>query len=217
MTSRVPCRPQSRAVRQQRKQNMSQSIEFFFDFRSPYSYLAYSQLPALGAEIVLRPMNVISVMKIVGNTPTTVTCKAKGVYANADLARWAKKYGLPMKPANIRSVDGEACLRALLAAASADAAVATTKALFNACWGTGRTLTSSGEVVEYLAEVGVDTKGLADRIDGQAAIDALEANCKEAAERGVFGAPTIMIGDVMFFGNDRLDFVREHLTAARAA
>lgn len=56
---------------------MTQSLEFFFDFRSPYSYLAHSQLPGLGTEIVLRPMNVLTVMKAVNNTPTTVTCKVK--------------------------------------------------------------------------------------------------------------------------------------------
>jgi 2-hydroxychromene-2-carboxylate isomerase len=66
---------------------MSRTVEFFFDFVSPYSYLAYSQLDSLQADISLRPMHVLSVMKAVGNTPTTVTCAAKGRYAGADLAR----------------------------------------------------------------------------------------------------------------------------------
>ena len=63
---------------------MRKSLEYFFDFRSPYSYLAYSQLAGLGAAIVLRPMNVITVMKAVGNSPTTILCAAKGRYARAD-------------------------------------------------------------------------------------------------------------------------------------
>jgi len=196
---------------------MSQKLEFFFDFRSPYSYLAHSQLPGLGAEILLRPMNVLAVMNLVNNTPTTITCKVKGVYAGADLGRWAKRYGMPMKAGDMRSMDAEAHLRAVLAAPSPKVAAATTAALFNACWGTGKTLKSSREVIDYLSGAGVDTGGLAQRIDSQEAIDALAANCKEAAERGVFGAPTILIGDAMFFGNDRFDFVREHLAAARAA
>ncbi len=53
---------------------MKQTVEFFFDFVSPYSYLAYSQLDSLPADTSLRPMHVLSVMKAVGNTPTTVTC-----------------------------------------------------------------------------------------------------------------------------------------------
>jgi 2-hydroxychromene-2-carboxylate isomerase len=196
---------------------VTQSLEFFFDFRSPYGYLAHSQLPGLGTEIVLRPMNLLTVMKAVNNTPTTVTCKVKGAYANADLRRWAKKYGMPIAPADMRAMDAEAHLRAVLAAPSAKAAAAVVSTLFAACWGEGKTLTSAAEIIEHLSAAGVDTSGLAERIDDQETIDALEANCKEAAQRGVFGSPTILIGDAMFFGNDRLDFVREHLAAARTA
>src|SRR3990167_8266843 len=64
-----------------RSSQMKQTVEFFFDFVSPYSYLAHSQLDSLQADISLRPMHVLSVMKAVGNTPTTVTCAAKGRYA----------------------------------------------------------------------------------------------------------------------------------------
>lgn len=196
---------------------MRKSLEYFFDFRSPYSYLAYSQLAGLGAAIVLRPMNVITVMKAVGNSPTTILCAAKGRYARADLGRWARRYGVPLNPADMKAVDGEACLRAVLAAASLEDAAVTTGALFRACWGQGQTLTSVSEIVSTIAATGVDTRGLAVRIDDPAVVNALAGNCTEAAERGVFGAPTIMIGDAMFFGNDRLDFVREHLALEKAA
>jgi 2-hydroxychromene-2-carboxylate isomerase len=201
----------------ERKPLMSKSLEFFFDFRSPYSYLAHHKLPCLGGDIVFRPMNVLTVMKSVNNTPTTVTCKVKGAYANADLGRWAKKYGVPIKGADMRKMDAEAHLRAVLAAPSTEAAAAVVSTLFDACWGEGKTLASSAEIIKHLSAAGVDTSGLAERIDSQATVDALEANCKEAAERGVFGSPTILIGDAMFFGNDRLEFVREHLAAASAA
>jgi 2-hydroxychromene-2-carboxylate isomerase len=77
---------------------MSKQLEYFFDFRSPYSYLAHSQLTGLGVEIILRPMNVLTVMKSVGNTPTTIECAAKGRYARVDLARWAQRYGMPLQP-----------------------------------------------------------------------------------------------------------------------
>jgi 2-hydroxychromene-2-carboxylate isomerase len=72
-------------------------------------------------------------------------------------------------------------------------------------------------IVDVIAKAGLETEGLASRIDDPAVVDALAANCKEAAERGIFGAPTIMIGEAMFFGNDRLEFVREHLRTEKAA
>lgn len=196
---------------------MSAVVEFFFDFRSPYSYLAYSQLAGLGVEIKLRPMNVVTVMNIVGNTPTTITCAAKGAYARSDLSRWAKKYGLPLSPANIRAIDSEACLRAVLAAPSDEAAKTITEVIYRACWGAGQTLVTVDDIVELIATTGIDTSGLAARIDDQALVDKLQTNSEEAAARGVFGAPTILIGDVMFFGNDRFEFVRDYLSTEQAA
>lgn len=80
---------------------MAIQIEFYFDFASPYSYLAATQLPALvagtGAEIVYRPFRLLELMKIVGNRPTTIECKNKGNYAGADLARRAARYKVPFQ------------------------------------------------------------------------------------------------------------------------
>lgn len=190
---------------------MSTTLEFFFDFRSPYSYLAYSQLPPLGVEIQLRPMTVLKVMEEVGNVPTTLTCAAKGRYARGDLLRWAQRYQLPLNPGDMKNTDGEACSRAVLAAGSAAQAAAVTEALFKACWGEGRSLASVADILAVLTEAGIDTQPISELIDDPATVAALDSNTREAAARGVFGSPTMLIGEAMFFGNDRLDFVREHL------
>ena len=193
---------------------MKQTVEFFFDFVSPYSYLAYSQLDSLPADTSLRPMHVLSVMKAVGNTPTTVTCAAKGRYANADLARWARRYGVALNRPDMRAMNNAACARAALAAPSSEAARQITTALFNACWRDGKTLTTTAEVLDVLTAAGIETSSLADLIDAPETLEQLEKNNQEAAERGVFGAPSFLLGESLFFGNDRLDFVREHLAGA---
>lgn len=196
---------------------MTAPIEFFFDFVSPYSYLAHSQLPALGAKVRLRPIHVLNVMKEVGNTPTTVTCAAKGRYAGADLARWARRYGVAVNRPDMRSLNNGACLRAVLAAPSEAIAAEATQALFAAVWGRGETLLTSDDVLRVLDDAGVDTAVIRERIDAPDTVKALEDNNLEAAGRGVFGAPTIIAGDALFFGNDRLDFVREHLAEGAPA
>lgn len=196
---------------------MTKRVEFFFDFVSPYSYLAHSQLPGLGAEIVLRPMHVMTVMNEVGNTPTTVTCAAKGRYAGADLGRWAQKYQVPVSRPDMRKLNNGACMRAVLAAESDEVAARMTQALFAAIWGKGQTILTGDEVISVLDAAGIDTRGLAARMDDPSTVQKLDDNNKEAARRGVFGAPTILIGDAMFFGNDRLDFVRDHLASGAAA
>jgi 2-hydroxychromene-2-carboxylate isomerase len=196
---------------------MPKRIEFFYDFRSPYSYLAFTQLRSLDAPIALRPMKVLKVMETVGNVPTTITCAAKGRYARADLGRWAQRYGLTLNPSDMRANDGEALSRAVLAAASPDEAEAVTLALYRAIWSEGKALTHSGEIIAALAAAGIDTTAVAAGIDSPQMAATLEANTKEAAERGVFGSPTVFVGETMFFGNDRLDFVREELAGLEAA
>ena len=190
---------------------MTQKIEFFYDFRSPYSYLAFTQLRDMDVELALRPMQILKVMEKVGNTPTTITCAAKGRYARNDLARWAHRYGIKLNPSNMRDNDGDACSRAVLAAASPAEAAAITLALYRACWSEGKTLASTDDVLSVIAAAGLDSSTVAARINDPAVIAQLEANTNEAAERGVFGSPTMFVGDTLFFGNDRLDFVREEL------
>jgi len=191
---------------------MTQRVEVFYDFRSPYSYLALSQLRDMDVDITLRPMQVLKVMDKVGNVPTTITCAAKGRYARADLGRWAQRYGIVLNPSDMRANDGDACSRAVLAADSPAEAEAITLALYRACWSEGKQLASVADVLAALSSAGLNADAIATRIDAPEVMAKLEANTNEAAERGVFGAPTIFVGATMFFGNDRLDFVREELS-----
>jgi 2-hydroxychromene-2-carboxylate isomerase len=186
-------------------------IEFFFDFVSPYSYLAHSQLPSLGAEVTYRPMALLKVMDAVGNSPTTILSKAKGAYAMRDLGRWAARYGVPLTASGMRTNDSAACARAVLAAGRQGKAAEATAAIYHAFWGAGVPLASSWEILAVLDAAGLDIKALEPLMDSPQVVAELEANTREAAERGVFGSPTIFAGGEMFFGNDRLDFVRAQL------
>lgn len=190
---------------------MTHAVELFYDFRSPYSYLALTQLRQMDVSIALKPMQILKVMEQVGNVPTTITCAAKGRYARVDLGRWAQRYGVALNPSDMKANDGDAMSRAVLAGGDADEAVHVTEILYRAIWSEGRTLANSQAVVAELAARGVDTATIANRIDSPEMIDRLEANTTEAVERGVFGSPTIFVGDAMFFGNDRIEFVREEL------
>ena len=66
-------------------------VDFFFDFISPYTYLARTQLEDIaartGARFRMWPMHLLNLMKIVGNTPTTVVCRNKRKYAGQDIGR----------------------------------------------------------------------------------------------------------------------------------
>lgn len=191
------------------------TIEFYFDYRSPYAYLAQTQVRGLGAEIAWRPFEILQLMKQVGNVPTSITCKPKSRYLGADLARWVALYKAPFqRHPQAAEIDGRLLLRATLAAAELGQADAAVAAIFGAYWGSGAPLSTAADVAAVLNGAGVAGPELLARIEDPALDAALDAATDAAAERGVFGAPTMYVGEEMFFGNDRLDFVRASLQAA---
>ncbi len=193
------------------------AVAFHFDYRSPYSYLALTQLGDL--DLTLHPFDVLDVMKRVGNSPTTIICKAKGDYAGKDLARWTQRYGVPFSGnPHMRTIDGRRLVRATLAIPDGPERRKAVVALFKAMWVDNAAFASPAEIVSILEAAGVaDAAALADQMDSAEMEAALEAANAAAAERGVFGSPTFFVGDAMFFGNDRLDFLREALNAKTAA
>jgi 2-hydroxychromene-2-carboxylate isomerase len=192
------------------------TLDFYFDYRSPYSFLALSQLRQMDVGIVLRPFEIGALMKLVGNVPTSLTCASKNRYVMTDLSRWSTHYGVPLnRHPQGSELDAGRLLRATLVARQLGAMPAAVKAIFNAFWSTPAPLATATEVAALLGAEGLDAKTLESRMDDPAAHVLLEEATAEAAARGVFGAPTMFVGDEMFFGNDRLQFVQDRL--ARAA
>lgn len=197
---------------------MSRRLEFFFDYRSPYSYLANTQLPGLDVEVAYRPFDILGLMNQVGNVPTSVICKPKSRYLGADLQRWVRIYGVPFqRHPEMAAIDARRLLRASLAGEELGQAAPAVAAIFKAFWGVPAPLATTDDVVAVLADAGVSAPDLAARIDDPALDAALDKATAAAAERGVFGAPTMFVVDEMFFGNDRFDFVREALARQEAA
>lgn len=191
------------------------TLDFYFDYRSPYSYLALSQFGRFGAEVRYFPFEIRSLMERIGNVPTSVTCPGKNRYVQVDLRRWATLYGVPLeRHPKIAEIDAKRLLRATLAAEQLGALPQAVKAIFNALWGTPAPLSTSAEVAAVLGRAGIDAAVIEPMIDDPSLDDALESATTAAAARGVFGAPTIFVDDEMFFGNDRLDFVQNRLEQA---
>jgi 2-hydroxychromene-2-carboxylate isomerase len=187
-------------------------VEFYFDFRSPYSYLAHSQLESLKATIQYRPIDVLAVMEQVGNTPTTLTCRAKGRYARADLQRWAKQYAIAVRShPDIAKINNQRLLQAVLVANETGQTQAVVSAIFNAYWSSVAPLATLDDLAAVLNAPGIDATEIIALVDAPDHKMELIRASQFAAEIGVFGAPTFIAGGEMFFGNDRLDFLRNHL------
>ena len=195
-------------------------LDFFFDYRSPYAYLANSQFAKLGIEAVYRPIDVLALMRAVNNQPSTL-CPPKTHYAAVDAGRWARHYGVAyepnwglMKEMSAGRLDATLLLRAGLAAKKHQLGDAIHATLFEAVWAGNAKLADAQGRHDFLAHhgIGLDLWSLASDPELE---EVLQANNAEAVARGAFGVPTMFVGDEMFFGNDRLHFVAQRLGGAQ--
>jgi 2-hydroxychromene-2-carboxylate isomerase len=194
----------------------TKSVEFYFDFGSPAAYLAYTQLPHLcadtGAALVWKPMLLGGVFQATGNrSPAEVP--AKRPYMNADLKRFAARYGVPFRHNPNFPINTLLLMRGAtgLQMREPERFRAYVDAVYHAMWVEPQNLNDPATVGAVLQAAGFDAGQLLALANAQEVKDRLKANTEEAVQRGVFGAPTMFVGDQMFWGQDRLDFVREAL------
>jgi 2-hydroxychromene-2-carboxylate isomerase len=191
-------------------------VEFFYDYASTYSYLVHREIETLAAardaELVYRPMVLGFVFKASGNSmPAAVPAKA--AYMAHDVRRWVRRYGLPFKMPSVFPVNTIRALRAAIAALEDGIFPVYHHAVMQAYWAQDRDIGDADTLAAIAADAGLDGGRLLARAEEAGIKAKLKANTDEAIERGVFGAPTFFVGDDMFWGNDRLEFVADALGA----
>ncbi len=195
-------------------------IEYFFDVGSPTAYLAWTQLPKIvaetGATVVWRPMLLGGVFKATGNA-SPVAVPAKGRWMNADIARWAERYGVAFRVNPHFPINTLTLMRGAtgLQMRSPDRFMHYLEVVERAMWETPKNLGDPAVLASTLSEAGFDAETFTALVAEPEVKAKLVATTEEAVSRGVFGAPTFFVGDQMFFGQDRLDFVREAVLAIR--
>jgi 2-hydroxychromene-2-carboxylate isomerase len=196
---------------------MSRTVEFFFDVGSPTAYLAWTQLPALAAachaEVSWRPMLLGGVFKATGNV-SPVTVPAKGRWMNDDLQRWARHYGVTLAFNPHFPINTLTLMRGAVGMQMREpgAFLRYLDVVFAAMWREPRNLGDPAVLALSLRAGGFDPARIAALAAEPEVKAQLIANTEEAVARGAFGAPTFFVGDEMFFGQDRLLFVREALS-----
>ena len=191
---------------------MTKKLEFFFDYVSPYSYLANSQLNSIkGIEIQYRPMFLGVVMEATGNKPPGAL-PARGKYLTKDIKRWAKHLGIPFKFNSIFPQNTLKSLRLSLAAQNHGVFNNIHQSLFDAMFVYNQDLSQDNVLAEIIKKNSLDDYRLMEEIEDSSIKSALKKNTDEAIARGVFGAPTFFIDEEMFFGNDRFEFIKKALS-----
>ena len=188
---------------------MKPKLEFFYDYVSVYSYLANSQLDRFD-EVEYRPMFLGAVMQATGNRPPG-TVEAKGKYLSVDVDRWVKRYAVEYHMNSVFPQNTLSALRLAIAAQKRGLFSAIHQPIFDAMFIHDQDLSDPEVLRATVNEAGVPADQLIDDISDQSIKDALKSNTEEALARGAFGAPTIFVGNEMYFGNDRFEFIEEAL------
>ena len=191
----------------------NQPTRFYFDFLSPYSYLASARLarrdPAGRAHLDYRPVPVGSLLArrgLIG--PGEIEVKRSFVLDDCLLL--AQRYGVPFEGPPRQPFPSVPALRSVLAVEDPEARQALTHRYFHAAWGEGRDLDDPEVLTACLGEVGIDQDPEAARRD-RSVRDALKREVAEAHDLGVFGVPTFVTVDgVRFFGHDRLALCEDY-------
>jgi len=198
-------------------------LEFFYDYSSPWTYLAFTKVEEVarraGAEVDWRPILVGGIFNTVNpsvyqfrETPVP----AKAAYLSKDLKDWSDFYGLKILfPPSVFPVNSVKSLRGALVALEHGKISAYSHAVFAAYWSDDRDISRDEELAPLVRGVGLDPTEFFEKIGQQRYKDRIRENTEECVRRGGFGSPTMFVGDSMFFGNDRLVLVEKALERSK--
>jgi 2-hydroxychromene-2-carboxylate isomerase len=191
---------------------MAAAIEFYFDFSSPYGYLAAQRIEEVVGEyereILWKPFLLGAVFKITGVKPA-LDIPMKGDYARLDLARSARLYDTPfVLPETFPFMSVAACRASYwLNESDPEAARELIEALYDTAFGEGQSIREPAEVAAVAEELGHDPDAVLAAVQEPGIKDLLRREVEAAIAKGVFGSPYIIVDDEPFWGFDRLDDV----------
>ena len=192
-------------------------IDFYFDFISPYGYLAATRIEAIGETyarpVAWRPFLLgVTVLQVMGIKPLMET-PLKSDYLVVDRPRMAKLLGAELTIPDLDGVNGVAASRAFYWLAERDGAAARALArrLLERLWVEGRDITDPAAVVDEAGSLGVDRDALAAALGERRVKDLLRSAVDAAVARKVFGSPFFIVDDQPIWGVDRLWMIEHWL------
>lgn len=189
---------------------MVAAIEFFFEFSSPYGYLAAQRIEEVAEEcdreVIWKPFLLGAVFKTTGAQPL-LDIPMKGDYARHDLERSARLFDVPFTlPKTFPFMSVAACRATYwLAEQDAEEAKELALALYDAAFGEGQSISEPGEVAEVAGELGHDTEEVLSAMQNPRIKNLLKSEVDAAIKKGVFGSPFYFVDGEPFWGYDRLE------------
>ena len=189
---------------------MIKSFDFFFDFISPYSYLAHKQIRNIEyqykIEINYMPILLGGLLNLAEiKAPASIPSKAKFMIKDCKL--FAEKLNIKFKFNSYFPIQSLNLMRGVLIARKENKTSLYIDKFFDACWKDGLNLNDQEIVDKILEDLNFNLEAFKLKISEQKIKDELKKRTKDAYLKGVFGAPSFIINNKMFWGQDRLEFV----------
>lgn len=193
---------------------MVKNIDFYFDFGSPTAYLAFTQLQLIakknGVNLIFHPILLGGIFKATGNSPPAAV-PAKGIYMMRDLQRYAEKYQVPYERNPFFPVNTLSLMRGAVSYQNNGDFERYVNVIFHNMWVEPKNLNDENVLKKVLIDNNFEYDDFLKRITDQKTKDQLISNTEKVVQKGAFGAPTIFIGEEMFFGQDRMDFIEQYI------
>ena len=199
---------------------MSRTIDYYLAPQSPWTYLGHQRVWDLAqqaqANIRVMPVDLGQVFPVSGGLPLGKRAPQRQSYRLMEMTRFSQHLNLPihLQP-KFFPVAGDDAARVIIAVDlhhGTQAAMAITGAILKAVWAQERNIADTQVLAELLAEQHLDAACLAQATQADVQTRYMQYT-QSAIDVGVFGAPTYVIEDQMYWGQDRLDFVARHLQA----
>jgi 2-hydroxychromene-2-carboxylate isomerase len=195
---------------------MAKSVDYYFSPMSPWTYLGHARFAAMarkhGATVNVKPVDYGRVFPVSGGLPLAKRAPQRQAYRLVELARWRDFLGVPLTlQPKFFPFDTKLATFAIIAAADSEPAMKLSESVMRACWAEEKNMADEAALSAVIRACGLDAGALLTKAQTPEVAARFDAFTEEAIARQVFGAPTYVYKDELFWGQDRLEFLERAL------
>ena len=192
-------------------------VDYYLTLASPYAYMGHTRFVDISkkmkASVAIKPVNMGYIFSKTGGLPLGKRSPARQAYRFQELERWRQHLDIPLilKPNFFPVNDLQASAMVIAADLKGENGIDLAGAYLRAVWAEERNINAPDTLVSIANDLGMDGAELLTQSDLVEVAQIFERNSQDALDIGVFGAPTYAVGEQLFWGQDRLDFLEHAL------
>jgi 2-hydroxychromene-2-carboxylate isomerase len=201
---------------------VAKTIDYYFSPVSPWTYLGHARFQDIlrkhGATVAPKPVDYGRIFPLSGGVPVAKRPPQRQAYRLVELERWRKLLGVPLNiEPKFFPYDAKLAALVIIAAGNSDNAMKVAGAILRGCWSEEKNMADIADITAAIRAAGLDSNALLEQANMPETATRFEAFTDEAIARQVFGAPTYVYRNELFWGQDRLEFLDRALATSSPA